>query len=217
MEEQVWKMSCPQNVLITGSSGVGKSSFVVKLLETPSVWDNPPDKILYSYGICSETVNHIARHMPEVTLIEGIPRNLCTPLEIFSPHQNNVLICDDLSNETQNSKDFTSFLMRGSHHSNCCLISIEHFLFAQSAQRRLQSPQFNQIIMYKSNRSYHQIGTLARQIALKNPKLLQWAYSDAISKPYSYLVVDLRNETPDELRLLTNVFGENDLPTFIYL
>ena len=119
-----WKMTCPQNVLVVGSSGTGKSTFVEKLISTPDAWETPIDNIFYCYGILSDTVEKLAREMPHITLIEGLPRNLASPREIFSPNKANLLICDDLSTESQASKDFTNFMIRGSHHCNCCLISI---------------------------------------------------------------------------------------------
>ena len=210
-------MSCPQNVLIVGSSGTGKSTFVERLLTTPDAWETPIDNFMYCYGIYSETVKKIAHDLPHITLVEGLPRNLASPFEIFSPRKCNVLVCDDLSTESQASKEFTNFMMRGSHHCNCCLISIEHFLFSQAKERRLQSPHWHQCVLFKNQRSMHQITTLARQASIADLKTVQYAYNDAISKPFGYLILDFRNETPTQFRLITNVFHENQEPCYIYL
>ena len=211
-----WQMSCPQNVLICGSSGTGKSTFVEKLISTPQLWEKPPDKIVYCYGIQSSTVNFLSQHRPEVMLIEGLPRNLSTPQEMFSPHQNNLLLVDDLSTETQNSRDFTNFMIRSSHHCNCCLVSIEHFLYGDSKERRLQSPHWHQYILFKNQRSLHQIRLLARQTSLDADKV-EFAYSDATSNPYGYLVMDFRKDTVPEMRLLTNVMHEHGGPCYVYI
>lgn len=210
-------MSCPQNVLICGSSGTGKSTFVEKLIATGKIWEKPVDKIVYCYGIHNSTVELLSRDYPEVTLFEGLPPNLATPLEMFSPKQNNLLIIDDLSTETQSSRDFTNFMIRSSHHCNCCLISIEHFLYGDSKERRLQSPHWHQCILFKNQRSMHHIGVLARQASICEPSIIKFAYSDATSKPYGYLVMDFRNETPPQLRLMANVFGENEEPPYSYI
>jgi len=209
----MWTINFPENILICGPSGCGKSTFVEKLLATPHIWDKPIDKIFYCYGIQSENVNRISKAYPQATLIEGLPPNLDKPLEMFSPKQNNLLIFDDLTSETQNNPTFTNFLIRGAHHSNCCLISLEHFLYSDSKERRKQAPHWHQIILFRNRRNVRQISTLAKQAALGDPKLVQWAYNDATNKPYSYFILDLRNNTLDNMRLLTGVLEE---PLYVY-
>lgn len=73
------------------------------------------------------------------------------------------------------------------------------------------------MLYFRNQRSQHQIATLARQTSIANPKLVQWAYMDATQRPYGYLVLDFRNETPNEMRILSNVLCEGNLPTFAYI
>ena len=35
---------------------------------------------------------------------------------------------------------------------------------------------------------------------------MQQSYNDATSEPYGYLLIDLKPETPDEIRLQTKIF-----------
>ncbi len=213
-----WQVSIPSNVLISGGSGTGKSSFVQNLLGTPQIWQTPvTGKTMYCFGINSENVKYIHEKFPHVELIEGIPRNLDRPLEIFSPSQPNLIIFDDLSPETQSSKVFTDFLIKGSHHSNTCLISLEHFLYSQAKERSRQAPHWHQLILFRNPRTLYQIATLARQCSVADPKLVVSAYRDATQKKFSYLIIDLRNETVPELRLLTNALHENEEPVYIYM
>lgn len=128
-----------------------------------------------------------------------------------------LVIFEDLSSETQNSPVFTDFMTRGTHHTNTALISVEHFLFSESKERRRQTAHWHTIILFRNKRCLHQIGTLARQTSIANPKILQWAYKDATSIPYGYLVLDFRNDTIDEMKLLTNIFSENALPVYVYI
>ena len=213
----VWEISVPSNILICGSSGAGKTKFVEKLLENVDVWQKPIDKIVYCYGIKTDTVDRIADKYPQAVLIENLPTNLNTPLEIFSPKQNNLFILDDLSQESQNSKEFTNFLTRGSHHTNTTLISLEHFLFSNAAERRKQSPHFHQIILFKNNRSMTQINLLAKQSGMIEPEVVKQGFTDIMQKDFAYLIVDMRTDTPQELRVLTNVFWENGDPPSAYV
>ena len=212
-----WKMSLPENFLICGSSGSGKSTFLEKLISTPSIWSKGPlQNVLYCYGIYTPTVEKFAKNRPEISLIQGIPRNLSQPQEMFSPSQNNILIFDDLSSQTQNSHDFTNMLIRGSRHCNCTLISLEHFLLSDSKERRLQSPHWHQICLFKNQRCAHQIASLAKQSAIADPKLVQKAYFEATTPAHGYLILDFRNETPPEMRLISNVFSENSSPPVVW-
>jgi hypothetical protein len=48
------------------------------------------------------------------------------------------------------------------------------------------------------------------------PRLLPAAYKDAVStKPHGYLMLDLRQETPEALRLRTNILP-HELPMIVY-
>ena len=42
----------------------------------------------------------------------------------------------------------------------------------------------------------------------QNPQFLQASFEDATREPYNYLLIDLNVETPENLRLRTNIFME---------
>ncbi len=51
-----------------------------------------------------------------------------------------------------------------------------------------------------------QASTLAKQLFPGNTKYFMEAYKDACSESFSYLFIDLSQDTPDHLRLQTNIF-----------
>ncbi|MCP4393480.1 MAG: hypothetical protein GY804_04330 [Alphaproteobacteria bacterium] len=187
------------------------------MLDTPAAWDKAIDKIYYFYGIPTESLQVITQKFPQATIMEGIPRNLDNPREIFDSNKNNVVIFDDLSDFTQNSPDMTTFMTKGTHHCNVSMISVEHFLFSNSRERRNQANHWHQLVLFRNKRAMQQIGVMARQMSISSPKTVQWAFKDATSTPYSYLVIDTRNDTAEEAQLLTNVLLENDSPTYVYV
>lgn len=213
----VCKFSIPSNVLLCGPTGCGKSSFMEKLIENPAMWCEPMDSLWLCYGIYSENVKRFAEKYPQVRLIEGLPLNLDNPQQMLSPSKRNVMIFDDLGSETQASPAFTNLLTRGSHHCNAAIFSLEHHLFSESKERRKQTNQWQCILLFRNKRGLHQIGTLARQSSFARPQTVQWAFRDATSVPYGYLMIDFRNETPDEMRLLSNVMCEGQKPTYVYI
>ena len=217
MTTQVWLIGPRESILVCGASGQGKSTFVEKIITDPKYWKERFDKILYCYGIYSKTVESLSKNAPQIQLISGLPRNLLAkPLDVLNPQENSLIILDDVSLESQESKELTSFISRGLSHTNSSLISIEHFLFSPSQQRRNQSFHYHQLILFKSSRNLNQLNTLARQLGICTSKELIEAYKDSMQKPYSHLVLDLRSETPEELRILTNVLCDNGEPTFAY-
>lgn len=112
-----WKIEPPESICICGASGSGKSTFVLKLLNTPEAWTKYPDgKILYCYGVHSKTVEEIAEKYPQIQLHSGLP-DLSNPHDTFDPKYVNCLIADDLSSDTQSSPMWTNFLIRGGHHT----------------------------------------------------------------------------------------------------
>jgi len=62
------------------------------------------------------------------------------------------------------------------------------------------------MVLFKNPRDVSQFANLARQMYPKSSKFAVEAYSDATREPYSYLLVDVRLEQDEELRLSTNIF-----------
>lgn len=71
-------------------------------------------------------------------------------------------------------------------------------------------------ILFRSPRTAYQIGVLSRQIALADPKFIQWAYADATQLPYSYLILDFRGDSHPDLRILSKVLKENNHEVVVY-
>lgn len=213
-----WKINTPSSISLIGPSGAGKSTWLQTLLSRQKdVFEEPIDQIFYFYGIESKTSKFLRENYPDIILSLGMP-DLSEPEKMFSPEKNELIIFDDLGNFTESDPHFTSMLIKGCHHLNVTLISLEHNIFSNSKEKRLQSNQYHQIVLFRSKRNVHQIGTLSRQCAVADPKFVQAVYRDITSrKPYSYLVIDLRPDSLDESRLITNVFNEDDEPTIVYI
>jgi hypothetical protein len=79
-------------------------------------------------------------------------------------------------------------------------------MFDKNKENRTISLNAHYMVLFKSPRDVMQVEHLARQMYPGNTKYMREAFSDATCKPYSYLLIDLRPDTPDEMRLRTNVF-----------
>jgi hypothetical protein len=60
------------------------------------------------------------------------------------------------------------------------------------------------LVLFKNPRDKSQIGVLSRQLQM--PHLLP-AFEEATGRPYGYLMVDLSPQTPEELRLRSQLFS----------
>ena len=66
------------------------------------------------------------------------------------------------------------------------------------------------MFLFKNPRDASQFTNLARQMCPNRSAFAVEAYKDAKREPYSYLLVDLRPEQDEDLRLRTNIFpGES--------
>lgn len=140
----------------------------------------------------------------KVEFFEGLPQSS----DFASDSEPKLIICDDLMRESSNSSIIDIF-SRGSHHRNLSVIFITQNLFHQGPGQRDISLNSNYIVIFKNPRDKAQIQHLARQTYPEYPRFLQEAYIDATSKPHGYLLLDLKQSTPDELRVRSNIFPED--------
>jgi hypothetical protein len=71
------------------------------------------------------------------------------------------------------------------------------------------------MVLFKNARDNVQIESLARQMFPRKVKFLVDAFEDATAKPYGYLMVDLRPETQEDRRIMTNIFPNEE--TIVYV
>ena len=107
--------------------------------------------------------------------------------------------------ECANDKRLAMLFTKGSHHLNLSVIFITQNLFYKGSQIRDVSLNSQYLILFKNRRDLSQIMHLGRQPFSRKSKFFQEVYKNATQKPFSYLLIDLRNETPESLRLRTQI------------
>lgn len=83
------------------------------------------------------------------------------------------------------------------------MIYITQNVFDRAVQHRTISLNTHYMVLFKNPRDKSQITVLSRQIDMPN---LMSAYLDDTRVPHGYLLVDLSPQTPDELRLRSQMF-----------
>ena len=71
------------------------------------------------------------------------------------------------------------------------------------------------LVLSKNPRDVGQISILGRQ-TFSNGKFLEESFKDATSRPYGYLLVDLKPDTEEQLRVRTNIFPD-EVPQYVYV
>lgn len=193
-----WKH--PFTCIVAGPTGSGKTQFVITFVErAEEMMQPPPQKILWFYGEWQEA--YLGVQSPTVEFVEGLPNE-----ERLDPTRVNLIIIDDLLAET-NSK-VTKLFTKGSHHRNTSVIYITQNMFDKNKENRTISLNAHYMVLFKSPRDAAQVEHLARQMFPRNSKFMREAFADATSEPYSYLLVDLKPDTPEDLRLRSKIFPE---------
>lgn len=207
----------PSSILIAGPSGSGKTVFVRNLL-MHEMLQPPPSRIVIVYGEWQKEYDLLKHHFPSIEFHKGpMPADL---YESFSPKENNLLILDDQMTDAANSGQLEKYFVQGAHHRNLTVIFILQNLFEKGKAMRSTNLNSNYLVLYKNPRDKGQMAVLGRQMYPTKWKGFVSALQDATQAPFSYLVVDLRPETPEEYRLRGNIFpGEEseNAPTDIYI
>lgn len=216
-----WKH--PWTSIVCGPTGCGKTIFVQTFLRQLSVMaDVRFERILFYYaewqdayqrlqctGESKEEKNTLLKTKKNIIEFrEGLPRPEDYSYDPLSPK---LVIIDDLMRESSSCDAIVDLFTKGSHHKNLSVILISQNLFHQGRGQRDISLNANYIVVFKNPRDRAQIRHLARQVYPDDPKFLEEAYYDATSRPHGYLLLDLKQSTPDEYRFRTCIFPDDTL------
>ena len=72
------------------------------------------------------------------------------------------------------------------------------------------------IVVFKNPRDVSQMTTLAKQMYPGRAKFVQEAFADATSTLYGYILVDLKQDTPEDLRMRTSILPD-DAVQYVYM
>ncbi|KAI8477987.1 hypothetical protein Bbelb_053420 [Branchiostoma belcheri] len=201
------RLKHPFRMTLSGCSGSGKSYFAQKLLTTGGNWIDPGpfEHVVWCY---SEFQSELHRELTsklgsKVQFVEGLPNSWN---DVTKPGCRNVIVIDDLMIESAKDGDqrVTKLFTRASRHRDMSVIFLVQNLFYQGL--RTISLNSSYIVLFKSPRDQSIITTLARQMYPGRSKFLQECYEDAVNKTtYGHLFLDLHPETPQDLRVRTNM------------
>jgi hypothetical protein len=125
---------------------------------------------------------------------------------MLDPKIPHLVILDDLM-DTQDRR-IEQFFTRSCHHRNTCCIYIVQNMFSQGKGHRSCSLNAQYMVVFKSPRDVSQIRVLEQQMFPGKKNFLVESYHDACEKPYCYLFIDLKPDTPSHLRVRGRILDE---------
>ena len=193
-------------MLVCGPTGSGKTQFVLRLI-TEQMFEPVPERIMWIYGEWQPLYDILKIKIPDIEFKNGIPADL---YDSITADTRNLVILDDQMSEAGDKKELSQLFTQGSHHRNLSVIYIVQNLFDQGRSMRTVSLNTQDLVIFKNPRDKKQITTLASQMYPKNGSFLTDAYLDATTEPFGYLVIDLKQDTPEEFRVRSKIFlGES--------
>ena len=141
----------PAKVLVSGSSGSGKTELIVHLiLNHESVFENEPVRI-YIFHLHDQASYRELREKSEIpiTFIRG------PPTDDFLPERHSLIIFDDLMCEE--TCEIQSWFVRKGHHHSCDIFYVVQNLFLQNKTQRNISLNANYMIIFRNLRDVSQL------------------------------------------------------------
>ena len=197
------------SLMVVGPSMSGKSFFVKQMLERDHIEYDDPRKqrrIHWFYGQYQDMFNDMRRNIgKDIYFKQGLPEfepDLCD----IDPRYNNIVVLDDLMDMAVDSPIISKLFTQG-RHRNASVILLLQNAFPKGKYNTSISRNAQYMALFRCPADRRQIGIMADRIFDKNKPAFMEIYNDITSKPYSYVVVDNKAETPARRQVIADIFG----------
>ena len=206
------RLQGPFTMLIAGPTSCGKSHLVFNIIENAETLITPSTaSITYCYSQWQPGFEKIKN---KVTFHEG----LMSREELFDTKkdttQHRLLIIDDLM-DPEYAPLVRDLFIRGSHHLNISVVFITQNLFMPNKDYRTLSLNAHYLIVFKNPRDMSQIRHLGQQAFPAHRGFLTMVYNNETQVKHSYIVLDCKQGTPNDLRVRGSVTTPGNTLVFI--
>jgi hypothetical protein len=209
--ESAFSLLHPFSLIISGISQSGKTRWFETLLNSMSLINPTPVRIIISYTEDQQVYHDIVQRNPRIELTRGLDFELSD----FDSSCPSLIVIDDQMEKVQKEEKIQTLFTKGIHHKSISVILITQNLYPQGKHSRDIRLNSHYLVIMKSPTFASQVNYLGRQLFPKTPCFLPDAYKRATEKPYSYLFINLHPLCPDNSRVLQGIFS-NELK-FVYL
>ena len=204
-------MNPPYSIIVTGPSGVGKTSLVVQLIKQQL-------KPSHIFILCRNDQPLYHDLSQEITLIHEKECPSAQEFEDLVKQRGGpqpVLIADDvgLTDTNPHIHDvLLSCFMRLCHHLQLTVFYICHTLFSthKSGFLRVLNRNANYILLFRNPRDVNQLRILLSQMSADKSRFQKTIHCirEELRAPHSYILLDFTQSSDDFLRFRTNILGE---------
>jgi hypothetical protein len=191
----------PATLIVSGPSGSGKSELTRSIINNfPLTTSIKKDrvKVMWAYSMI-ESLRPLSSPNVLVSFFEGVPT-----IKQIREEAPDILVLDDLLMSAAKDNGIADLFIKGSHHLNLTIFFLVQNIFANGRNMRNISLQAKYLIFMKSMRDEQQFKVIARQTPIPYDRLVS-AYRTATDPAFGYLVLDLTQDTPLDLRLRSKI------------
>jgi len=210
MEKEAYDLRVSKGTVhvLSGPSSSGKTFRVCNILRIKNdyIKDGHTIKnIVFCYAAWQPIYSELKKEGVVTKWINKLPTNeeFIDLVDDYKNKGGSIVIIDDFLNHL--NRDLVEIVCVTSRHYNATTFLLFQNLFPSNPLGRQISLNAKYIYVHKNPRENAQIGYLARQINPHNYKWIVDAYYEATKQPYNCLVIDMTQETPDNLRFRSNI------------
>ena len=196
----------PFTCIIAGPSQCGKTVLLKKILKGPHLYMvERPTRIVWACGVSdplqNESIKTNSDFAPEIEFVDGLP-----DIDSFSSNETNLLILDDLMLDAGRHREVAELFTKNCHHRNISCFFVVQNMFHKGQRMRDIQTSSNYMIIFKNPRDNFQINFLDRQCFPQYKNYLTKAYNHACQRPFGCLLLDFKQSTQNDRRLMTGIF-----------
>ena len=190
--------------LLAGSTGSGKTYAVIEILR--NIKDMFVDganikNVVFYYASWQDIYDEIKTQGIVSKWVQRMPTNeeFIDDVQDFKRDGGSIVVIDDFMSEI--SKELVDIVTVSARHNNASTFILFQSLFPTDRLARQISLNVKYIWVFKNPRENAQFNYLVRQIAPQDYKWMVEAYHSATTDPYTYILLDLTQGTPNHLRV----------------
>ena len=157
------------------------------------------------FGQWQSLYDDIRKKIPWIEFVKSIPDYLNSE-NYIDTNKRNLLVFDDLMTEAKCDQRIADLFTRGSHHRNLSVVYLTQNLFPHGKACRDIALNTQYMVLFNNHIDRQQVATLARRIYPSTSAIFMKRFEQATSRPYGYLIIDLKSDTKAQDRLHTDIF-----------